>query len=110
MMHFALKNLNQDITYWPPAAENEYGHAGHGNPILIKGRWSEKTQQIRRPDGEEVTSSTQVIVDRDVALAGFLMEGDQTAQATPPAGAREIQLFASQPDLRNLESLRKAYL
>lgn len=110
MMHFAIKNLHQDITYWAPTANNEYGHAGFAAPVLIKGRWQDKVQQVRKPNGEEVTSSAEVFVDRDVADSGYLMLGDQTAQATPPEGAREIQSYASVPDLRNLDSERKAYL
>lgn len=110
MMHFALRNLNQEVTYWAPGAQNEFGHAQASAPIKIRARWEEKTQQVLKPNGEEVTSGTEVIVDRDLAIAGFLMLGDQTGQATPPAGAREIQNFTSQPDLRNLESLRKAFL
>jgi hypothetical protein len=110
MMHFAIRNLNQAVTYWPPAAENEFGHAGSGAPVLLMGRWSDKTQQIMRPNGEEVISAAQVILNQDVAVSGFLMKGDHTGSATPPAGAREIQNFTSTPDLRNLESLRKAFL
>lgn len=111
MMHFAQRNLRQDITYWPPSAQNEYGHAGYGAPILLKGRWEGKVQQVRTPSGEEVTSTAQVFLDSDVAISGFLAPGDLTDQNTPPADvAYEIQNFMATPDLRNLGTERRAYL
>lgn len=110
MTYFAAKNLRQDVTYWGPGAQNEFGQTGSAAPILLKGHWEDKVQQIRRPDGEEVTSSAQVFLDEDVAVSGFLALGDFTAQATPPAEAREIQSFNSIPDLRNLGKERRAFL
>lgn len=110
MQHFALRNLLQDITYWAPGAQNVYGHTGSAAPVLIKGRWQDKIQQIVRPGGEEVTSSAEVFVDRDVAISGFLAVGDHTASLTPTPEAREIQTYNTVPDLRNLGSERRAYL
>jgi hypothetical protein len=113
MMHFAIRNLQQDITYWAPGAQNVYGQTAPAAPVLLKGRWMDKIQQVRRPNGEEVTSGAEVLLNADVAVSGFLMLGDQTAHATPPGGldgAMEIQNFSKEPDLRNLESQRKAYL
>lgn len=104
------RNLQQDITYWAPSGNNEFGHAGYANPILIKGRWENSSQQIRRPTGEEVVSRAQVFVDRDVAISGFLALDDHTAESSPVSDAREIQDFRTTPDLRNLETERRAYL
>lgn len=109
-MHFAQKNLLQDVTYWAPGVENIYGQAASSAPVLIKGRWQDKIQQVIGSRGEEVTSSAMVFVDRDVAVSGFLALGDLTDQASPPAGAREIQNYSSIPDLRTLGAEKKAYL
>jgi hypothetical protein len=109
-MHFAQKNLRQDITYWPPSAQNIYGHASSGEPILIKGRWENMNQQIRKASGEEVMSRAEVFVDRDLSISGFLAQGDLTTEVTPPEGALEIQDFRTTPDLRNLGHERRAYL
>lgn len=110
MVGVAARNLHQDITYWPPGVENEFGHASYGTPVLVKGRWQAKNQQIRRATGEEIVSSAEVFVDRDVAISGFLAVGNHTAQSSPVSDAREIQDFRTTPDLRNLESERRAYL
>jgi hypothetical protein len=111
-MHFTQKNLHQDITYWPPSGgQNEFGHAIMGTPEVIKGRWENMNQQIRKPSGEEVMSRAEVFVDRDLQISGFLAQGDQTAAADYiAAGALEIQDFRTTPDLRNLDSERRAYL
>ena len=110
MQHFATKNLLQDITYWGPDEANEFGQPGSADPVLIRGRWQDKVQQVLNSTGQEVTSSAEVYVDRDVAVSGFLALGDHTDSATPTDDAREIQNYSTVPDLRNLGSQRKAYL
>lgn len=111
---FPARNLRQDITYWAPAnapVTNDFGHADMSPPILIKGRWEAKAQQIRRPDGEEVVSTTQVFVDRDVSISGYVALGDHTAGNPPPTeAAQEIQAYNTTPDLRNLGTERVVYL
>jgi hypothetical protein len=114
MTHFTQRNLPQDITYWPLAngvVTNDFGHADTAAPILIKGRWEAKTQQVRRADGEEVVSTTQVFVDRDVQISGYLALGDHTTGNPPPTEeAQEIQAFNTTPDLRSLGKERVVYL
>lgn len=109
-MEWTQYNLNQDITYWRPSAQNEYGHAGSEAPILIKGRWETSTQQIRKPSGEEIISRAEVFVDRDLEISGYLALGDKTGEVTPSSDAQEIQDFRITPDLRNLDAERRAFL
>jgi hypothetical protein len=111
-MHFGQRNLIQDITYWAPdssGATNDFGQAITGNGVLIKGRWEAKVQQIRNPQGDEVTSTSEVYVDRDVAIGGFLKEGD-FAGSPLETDAQEIQNLLTTPDLRNLGTERRAFL
>lgn len=112
MQHFTSRNLIQDITYWQPAnggATNDFGHSDQMQGVLIKGRWEDRTQQIRKPNGEEIASMAEVFVDRDVAIGGFLALGDHSGGALLP-GAQEIQDVRKIPDLRNLATERRAYL
>lgn len=111
-MAFPQNNLLQDITYWAPPSNgetNDFGQPVVASGVVIKGRWENKVQQIRRLDGQEVVSSTQVYVDRDVAVSGFLKLGSFFGQPVA-SDATEIQSFQSTPDLRNLGQERKAYL
>ena len=114
MTHFAQRNLRQTITYWGVLnnpTTNEFGHPTMEAPITIAGRWEDKVQQIRLNNGEEVTSSAEVLVDRDLEVGGYIALGDQTAAGSVPIeDAREIQAFSITPDLRNLGSERRAYL
>ena len=109
-MDFVKRNLHADITYWPPGDSNLYGHASSGEPILLKGRWEDRNQQIRRASGEEIVSSAVVYVDQDVEIAGYLAQGNHTDEPAPITNALEIQDFRTMPDLRNLGTERRAYL
>lgn len=110
MMHFGLTNMVQDITYWAPGVQNEYGQVGFAAPIKIKGRWEGKVQQVRKPDGEEITSTAHVFVDRLLAVLGYIALGDLTADQTPPDTAKEIQSWNSHPDLRNLGTIYEVFV
>lgn len=113
MTHFIRRNLNQDITYWPPengSQTNDFGHATFDGGILIKGRWEDRVQNIRKPNGDEVVSMAEVMVDTDVEVDGYLALGDYTSQDTPTEGAREIQDVRKTPDLRNLATEIRAFL
>lgn len=114
MGRFTSRSLLEDITYWPPTsgATNDFGHPIFVTPVLITGRWEDKLQQIRKANGEEVTSSTMVYVDRDLDISGYLAQGDLTDEVSPLVidGAKEIQATMTTPDLRNLDHERIAYL
>lgn len=115
MSRFTSRALTQDITYWPPSVDgltNDFGHPIFSTPIVIKGRWEDKVQQIRRPNGDEVVSMAEVFVDRDVDESGYLAQGDHTDEVDPEAfsGAREIQSVITTPDFRNLDHERRAFL
>lgn len=112
MSHFTTRNLFEEITYWAPTsnvASNAFGHAPTSIGVLIKGRWQDKEQLIRRANGEEIISMAEVFVDRDVMINGFLLRGDYAGQALQ-ATATEIQDFRKTPDFRNLGHERRAFL
>jgi len=99
------------VTYWAPGelgADNEVAYAP---PVLIWGRWTEETATLQGAAGEQITSKTQVIVDRDVEEGGYLAKGSHMGALSPnEADAHEIQGFTSTPDLRYMEQIRRAYL
>ncbi len=112
-MHFAERNLKQYLTYWPPVTNNvtnAFGHASLGTPRIITGRWEERTQTIRKPNGDEFVSQIEVLVSEDVEAEGYLVLGQYTDEASPIRAAREIADFRKTPDLRNLGYERRAYL
>lgn len=112
MTRFGAHNLNQPATYWGPngSQTNDFGHPVLSPGVLVNTRWQQKVQQVRRVNGEEVTSTTEVFVDQDLAVGGFICKGSFVGQALPTADAQEIQSWQVTPDLRNLTSERKAFL
>lgn len=108
----AQRNMNQQVTYWAPAGENEYGGSTFGAPILLMGRWEERAEQYRTPSGDDSVSRAVVKVNRTVVIDGYLALGSHTAFATPDfvAGAEQIQQVSIIPDLRNASNEVRAYL
>lgn len=106
------RNMRQDITYWAPTGENEYGAPAYGAPVLLRGRWEDSTQQFRTPQGDEAVSKAIIWVPQDVTIDGYLARGDHLAFATPDLvnGAEQVRQFVKIPDLRNASSERRAYV
>lgn len=101
----------QDITYWAPAGEDQFGAESYDDPIVIKGRWEDRQDQARAATGEEFTTQAIVYVDRDLAIGGRLKEGDVSIISDPIlGGGQEIRGWATIPDIRNASKERKALL
>jgi hypothetical protein len=107
-----IAGLNQDLTYWAPGQENQFGVKTHNAPILLKGRWQDVTEEVHTVGGNVVNAKAIVYPDRDLAVNGYLAKGDQTAHAEPTAlpGAAEILAYFEDPDLRSVSKVRKAVL
>ena len=107
-----LANLNQDVTHWPVTGNDGYGGFTFGTPVKLDGRWEEKAELFITPDNEEVHSKVVAYLDTDIANGDYLAEGDQTATADPGTlnDAFRVRNYGKVTDLRNLNSLRKAWL
>lgn len=105
------RNMNQTATYWAPGARDVYGKITVGSPTTIKCRWQDKAELVTSPDGKEFTSSAVVYPDQALAREGWLYLGTSTA-ADPRnvSGAKEIKQIGSSPNLRNTQTLNKAWL
>lgn len=109
----ASRNLGQVITYWAPTgARTAYATQVMTAPIKIAGRWMLDSIAVTKPDGTQIVSKAVVYVSQDVAVGGYLAEGDQTGTASPydSVVAMEIQQFSAHPDLRFMGTNRKAFL
>lgn len=106
------RNLNQDITYWPPAGEDKYGEREFEAPQLIKGRWEERTEEVMSYSGDTIVSQAIVYVDEDLAHDGFLAEGDFSSATSPHSveTAYQIRVVRKIPDLRSNNFERSAVL
>lgn len=109
----ASRNLKQDITYWAPGTLNAFKERTYEIPVLLKGRWTDKTELVRLPSGEEVTIKSIVYVSESVEAGGFLAVGDYRTETDPrvvDAMKGEVQAFQTTPDLRFMSTELRAYL
>jgi len=102
------RNLKQDATYWPPGTNDGFGGVSFGAAAPIKCRWEDKAELFRNAQGQEVTSSAVVYVDRVLAIKGKLALG--TFAGTPPVTAREIRQVGGSPNLKAARDLNKVWL
>lgn len=103
------RNLKQDVTWWA-ASPDGYGGYTYSSPQTIKGRWQDKQELFRTPAGDEQVSKAIVYLDQDVDVGDYLYEGLSTAADPTSLEAYQVRQFGKVPDLRNLQSLRKAIL
>ena len=100
--------------YWSPLSLDDHGMRTHNTPIEINVRWTDKMEQIKKPNGEITMSNAMVMTDRDVEVGGILLHGelDSSIDDSPRSnsGAYEIVQFAKIPNKRNTKFVRKAYL
>lgn len=104
--------LIENITYWGPGQENQFGVRTHALPILIKGRWQNIHAEVHTIGGNVVNSNAFVYADRDLSVNGYLAQGDQTATSEPVSlpEAWEILDYREDNDMRGCSKLRRAVL
>jgi hypothetical protein len=103
--------LNQNITYWPPGTQNEFGGRTWGTPQVLKGRWEDVQEEVLAPTGETKISRAKILLSQPVDENGYLFQGAST-QASPynEEGAQPIGQVASVADLRNVRRLYTVFI
>lgn len=111
-MTLDTRHLREDVTHWPISGSDGYGGFTFNSPVKLKGRWEEKAVLFLSANNEEQVSEAVVFVDTEVAAGDYLGRGDLTATSDPTtiADTRRIRQYQRTTDLRNLRSIRKAYL
>lgn len=103
------RHMREQITYWPPAANDGFGGTGYGAAESRMCRWQDDAELFRDAQGREVTSQSIVYVSAPVIVGGKLFRGVSVA-AVPPAGSLEVRQVGDSPDLKQTLSLTKVYL
>lgn len=106
------RNMHQEATYWSPLANDGFGGMTFNTPIEILCRWQNDAVLFRDTEGREVTSSSIVYPNQELAVRGYLALGDQTATPDPRdlADAFEIRQVGQSPSLDATRVLFKAFL
>jgi hypothetical protein len=104
-------SLRQDITYWAPGAENQFGGKVYSAPVVIKGRWEDKVENIIDDKGQDTVSKSRIYTQTEVKTTGFLLNGvSAVADPTEVADAQEIRTIGSTPNLSSLARLYTAWI
>jgi len=105
-------NMFQTATYWAPLGNDGFGGEGFVAPVTILCRWQNTTQLFVGADGREYQSSAIVYPDQELALRGYLAEGDQTGTPDPQNldEAYEIRQTQISPALDAQYALNKVFL
>lgn len=105
------RGLNQDITYWAPVTHSGYGDTQFAQPVAMKARWQETSEEIQDKRGQSFVSRTKVMTYDFLEIDGYIMLGESAdPDPTKLQGAREIRMSVSVPDLRNLQQVNVVYL
>lgn len=120
-MSLISRMRKQKAVYWEQTTANEFGQLGYAAPVQVECRWDDAIVEFIAKDGTTKRSRSVVYVDRDMktgdmlklgALVDVLSELDSGTDPVPSSfrDVWEIQRFDKNPNLKNTESLRTAYL
>lgn len=110
-MSYITRNLRGTVTYWAPGVNDGFGGVTFPTSVEIKSRWEDKAELFIDGSGNEITSVAKVYLVSDVALKGYLYNGETTvADPTMVSDAREIRAFRKIPNLKNTKFERLAML
>lgn len=87
------RRYTQELTYWAPATENDFGEEAFAPPEVISGRWENRQDNVVSASGEEIVSKAFAYVDATLAVEGYLALGNHVGQANPTlvSGAEQIK-------------------
>lgn len=103
--------FNEDITYWAPSTEDEYGDKTFVAPVTICCHWEDKVLAFFDSNGEEVHSRSIVYTDSLTENGGWLFRGTSVvADPTALSGADRIRQVMRVDDVHNRATVYKLVL
>lgn len=105
LLKFVKSVCVQEAWYWvdDAAVPDGFGGFTYKAPEKIKCRWDDKIQLVRNQNGEEVTSSAEILVIQDVKLGGTLqlLEDPEEEIPTEPTNGYTVLQVAKTPLFRS---------
>lgn len=104
------RGLTEAVTHWTVAPDG-FGGFVFGAPAALLGRWEDRSERFMNEAGQEDISRAIVHIDADVSPGDYLFQG--TSTVSTPLGLSEahpVKRFDKVPDLRFIETVRKAFL
>ena len=114
-MSLISRMKKQTCVHWSRTGVNSRGRATYATPVEKECRWLDKAERYINLNDEEKVSHSIVYVDGvkvgDVLLLGTLSDsGLDTDDPLKNDGAWQVDRYDATPNLRNTETLYKAYL
>jgi len=114
-MGIITRMRKQTAVLWERDGIDRWGKPKYRAPVQIKCRWQDVNQEFIDDKGDRQVSASLVFPDRVVAVNSVLMLGelgDVVDSENPKQndGAWEVRRFDEIPNLRNTETLYKAFL
>jgi hypothetical protein len=81
--------LPQTVTRWRPSADAGDGSKTWAAPEAGPARHATNTEEVQNARGENIVPENAIYTELDVQNGDFVALGDQTANATPTADARQ---------------------
>lgn len=108
---FIKRNLKQTLTHWTVTPDG-YGGFTFSAPTTYPCRWEDKNVRFISDTGEEVTSSSLVMMASELPTGDYIALGDHSLVVDPTTldGAHRIKQINQVTDLRNTVTLYKAFL
>lgn len=109
--------LKQTAVWWQIYGHDAQGHRQFEEPVEIKCRWEDLSEEFADPNGQTRISRSKVLVERDLGIGDLLLLGTMDDVVFPDeplheenGHVMEIQRFDKIPDRRARKFLRIAWL
>lgn len=111
-MRIITKMRVQQAAYWARGAVDSHGVYSYAEPVLIKCRWDDATEEFRDKKGQTCYSSAVVYPDRAMGIGDCLLLTNELPETSDPKSVKglEIQAFNKIPTLNGKQTLYIAYL
>lgn len=100
----------QWAVYWEYTGQDRNGKDTYADPIEIKVRWEDRSEQDFLPNGQMVMVKSTVYVDREMPLGGIVWLGLLVDSPTIPPEHNKIRIFRQIPKKNPAKVLRIARL
>lgn len=113
-MGFFDEFATDDISYWAASdPKDAYAKPTFASPIILKGRWEDKSEIITDATGREIVARSRIWFLQSVSLGDYIMLGTFSSGDTDPtivSGASEIMDVRKVKDIEGIEEEVIAFL
>lgn len=110
------RKLKQTAVYWGTPTPSGYGGCTYASAVEISVRWEDKQELFTNDRGEQELSRAIIYTNQDMDIGGYLYLGEESEldsshdQPEIVEGVYRIKAYASIPNVRATEYLRKIWL